>query len=400
MGLGTIPTKYDAPMRTTTALLLLPLAILIASCTSAPVAPTKSPEPIALSFTDSLDRTYDAQLRFPRHRWNRHTALLLGGGAVTDMHWTIPATAPVGGLEIPLTTTGEPTRDADDITAALLDAGFAVFQYSSIHRDDATHAGNPAMADHVSYPHAREIARAALAALRAQPGVDRERIVLVAHSLGGARALQIAAHSPEPIRAMALLAPAYSSRLGGRPSLAAQPTIEALIALDLDPQRGIHRHAWRAKRSALPEAIGDIPFDTLDRDHDEALRRWEIAAAVVLAETDAGDASALTDESLFADETFPADALLETNIPTLLIFGGLDAMTVHAPLIERAADRLGLTNVGVVIAPALGHNLSREVPRNNPELEAIAGPGTVGPIDPRITKLIAEWLGQSVRGDR
>ena len=382
-------------MRLRTLLMAL-FGALGVSCSSAPVAPTKEPPPTTLTFTDPLDRVYDARLRLPRGGGVRAAVLLLGGGSVTDMRWTVPATVPHEGREVALTSTGEPTRDADDIADALLARGFAVFQYSSIHQGDASHAGNPALADYVSYANARDIARAALETLRAQPGIDPDRIVLVGHSLGGARALQIAATDPGAIRAMALLAPAYASRLSGRPSLAAQEEIAALGELGLDAEAGIRRYAWRAKRAAIPEEIRDVPFDTIDRDRDEALRRWEIAGALAIARLEANDPSDLTPEPLFADETFPADALLQATVPTLLIFGGLDPMTVHAPLVERSASQLGASNIEVVIAPHRGHNLSTEVPREDPELAPVAGPTLTGPIDPRVTKLIADWLSDAV----
>lgn len=383
---------------------LILVALLLAACADSPGPHSASSngtlhtESHALTFTDPDGRVYDALLSVPDSaHWNRHTALLLGGGTVTDMHWTVPASVEYQGRPIPLTTTGEPTRDADTIAAALVSAGFAVMQYSSIRRADVDAIDEPALADYIPYATSRDIAVAALAALRDQPGIIPSNIVLVGHSLGGARALQIAATDPG-ICALVLLASAYASRLGVRPSLAAEETIEALKKHGLDADAGIPRYVFNAKHALLPPPLDKMHFDTLDRDDDETLRRWEIAAAIVLAHLDAGDTSDLTDATDLDGAPFPADVLtpaFDRHIPTLAIFGGLDTMSVHAPLLARtAASRAehGEGFLSVVVLAHLGHDLGPVRPRDNAELIPIAGAFLTGPIDPGVPDLIARWL--------
>jgi pimeloyl-ACP methyl ester carboxylesterase len=270
-------------------------------------------------------------------------------------------------------------------------------QYASIHQGDLDAIDNPALADYVPYAESRDIAVAALAALRAQPGIIPSGIVLVGHSLGGTRALQVAATDPG-VCALVLLAPAYSSRLGVRPSLAAEETVEALKTHNLDADAGIPRYVFNAKHSLFPPPLNDAHFDALDRDDDETLRRWEIASALVLAHLDAGDTSDLTDATDFNGAPFPADVLtpaFDRDVPTLAVFGGLDSMSVHAPLLGRTpAERAGSGkgSLSVVILANLGHNLGPVRPRDNPDFVAIAGPVLTGPIDQAIPDLIARWL--------
>ena len=356
-----------------------------------------------LTFTDPDDRVYDALLTVPDNtHWNHHAVLLLGGGTVTDMHWTLPGSVEHEGQSIPLTTTGEATHDADVLARVLVAHGFAVMQYSSIHQGDLDAIENPALADYVPYAQSREIALAALATLRAQPHIPADGIVLIGHSLGGARALQIAASDPG-IGALVLLAPAYSSRLGVRPSLAGEEAVEDLKTHGLDADAGIPRHVFNPHHTQLPPPLNHATFDALDRDDDETLRRWEIASALVLAHLDAGDTSDLTDAPDFAGAVFPADVLAAEfgrGVPTLAIFGGLDPTTVHAPLLDRAgqarAER-GEETLSIVILANLGHNLGPVRPRGNPELIPIAGADLTGPIDPTIPDLIARWLTEIIR---
>ncbi len=353
----------------------------------------------AFTLADDHGRTYDARVTFPDPDESIGvTVLMLGGGSVTDRHWTVPGSVEWRGERIPLTIDDRPTRDADDIAGALLDRGFAVAQWSSIHRQDEPARENPGLATAKPYRVVRDLSERALAAVRAREGVDADRIALVAHSLGAARGLQLAADD-DGVIAAAFLAGAYTSPLESRPSEAGEDVIGPLRAHGLSADEGIPRGRWE-RLAAADGAPRGWAFDEVDRDGDGFARRWEIASLAVVEDLAGGDRSALVaDDATFAGGPHPARVLLAWDRPTLLIFGGLDPMSVHAPIIEAEASRAGADHVEVWIEPLLGHQLAPEVPRADGAPAAMAGPTLVGPIDPEIVERLAVWLAGAVGGE-
>src|SRR5690242_5278792 len=89
---------------------------------------------------DESGRSYAARLRVPadaeRAQVGRAAVLLLGGGSVFDLNWTVPPSYEIDGKVTKVTIDGKETRDAETLAAALAQAGFVVMQWSSIHRDD------------------------------------------------------------------------------------------------------------------------------------------------------------------------------------------------------------------------------------------------------------------------
>src|SRR5262245_40729617 len=128
--------------------LLIPLLVL-GAC-----APTTR----RLSFVDEQARTYDATLTVPAFP-SGVGVLLIGGGAMTDEHWTVHPFVEQDGAITRFTIDGRPTRDADTIAASLVREGFVVLQWSSIHRDDALHKEKPAFAEPVPFPRSVELTR-------------------------------------------------------------------------------------------------------------------------------------------------------------------------------------------------------------------------------------------------
>jgi len=156
---------------------ITPRAALIgAACVAsfanpAPADPVKSRD---FSFTGpDSDRVYDARLLTPRPgERNGVSVLFIAGGAVTDLHWTVPGGFEHEGEREQFTIDGRATRDADTIGAALAEAGFVVMQWSSVRRGDPLRAQNAAMAQPVPYGESVTLAARAMEVLREQPEVD------------------------------------------------------------------------------------------------------------------------------------------------------------------------------------------------------------------------------------
>ena len=317
-------------------------------------------------FDGPEDRRYAARLRVPENS-NGVSALLIGGGAVTDLNWTTPGSYEQDGQTHRLTTTGESTRDAE--TIALADAGFVVMQFSSIQEDDDQADHDAAMATGIPYEKSVPIAARALAVLREQAGVDPQRVFLIGHSLGATRACQITTADDQGVIGMAFLAGAYTAKTTQRPSaLSAQ----ALEGVDADGDGVVSREEYTAADRA--------EFDALDRDADGVLRGWELAAHAMLARMDSGEA-VLDDAPQFRDGlAWPADLLASRpGRPVLAIYGGLDATSVNGPLLERWGQDHGLDKLTVEYRAGLGHQLSPEQG------------GLVGPIDESVVRRLVAW---------
>ena len=319
-------------------------------------------------FDGPEDRRYAARLRVPEDS-NGVSALLIGGGAVTDLNWTMPGSYEQDGQTHRLTTTGEPTRDAETIAVALADAGFVVMQFSSIHEDDGLARHGEGMATGIPYQKTVPIAARALAVLRQQAGVDPSRVFLIGHSLGATRACQITTADDQGVIGMVFLAGAYTARTKQRPSAL---SAEALEGVDNNGDGFVSREEYTAADRA--------GFDALDRDGDGVLRGWELAARTMLARMDAGEA-VLDDAPQFREGlAWPADLLASRpDMPVLAIYGGLDALSVNGPLLERWGEDHGLEKLTVEYRAGLGHQLSPE-----PD-------GLVGPIDAGVVRRLVVW---------
>jgi len=146
------------------------------------------------TFETAAERTHAARLFLPADEdRNGHAVLLIGGGNVQDMHWTVP-----GAIETPegrfqFTIDGTSTTDADTLANAIADAGFIVMQWSSIYEGDPLHEQNRAMATPMEYPDSVRLAADALAAMRAQPEINADRIILLGHSLGASGVIETVA---------------------------------------------------------------------------------------------------------------------------------------------------------------------------------------------------------------
>lgn len=342
--------------------------------------------PIVLTGTDGL--AYDALLTLP-HADPIALAVLFGGGSVTDMHWTVPATIEVEGETIPLTTGGD-TRDADAIARALLGRSIAVFQYSSIHTADPHYPDSPGMAMGVPYPQARAIARLALTEALARSETANLPVICIGHSLGAARALQVACDEPR-IAGFIVLSGAYLSDPIESPSRIGQPVVDAMRAAGADLDAGATARQWRAALTAAPPPLREISFAEINLDRDGIVQRWEVISAWHCAMLDAGDRSFAHQRDVLMDEPMPAAIAIDMRVPTVAIYGGLDPMAYHGRMVTRAAADAGEASwLTVEYHRGLGHNLGSEAPRVGGHAD-VAGPMLVGPIDGRICDRIAAF---------
>jgi pimeloyl-ACP methyl ester carboxylesterase len=354
-------------------------------------APERAPE-TDRSVISVSGRSYDTVLTVPAGD-PIALAVLFGGGSVTDAHWTVPASVDHEGQTIPMTTTGEATRDADAIAAALVARGIAVYQFSTVHRDDAAHEANPGMALGIPFPASREIACAALADATARPRLEGLPVLCIGHSLGAARSIQCA-EAEGRVAGLVFLAGAYLSNPRESPSRIEQAHVDALRAVGADLDAGATTAQWTGAASSAPEIIRDRAFGSLDIDGDGALRRWEFAAALHLAMFEAGDRSFEHDRTDLAGEPLPGPTLVRLRLPTLAIFGSTDPMSYHGPMVARAAADAGddawLT---VEYRHGLGHNLDASAPRTDGHA-GLAGPMLSGPIDPDVCRRIADFAAE------
>lgn len=137
--------------------------------------------------------------------------LLIGGGLGNDLDWTVPGFIDAGEMRVQLTLDGAEHADGAAISRTLAERGLVVMRWSTLAIEDPLADQWPVRATPRTLGEMLEQTRAALSALRRSSAVDPDRIVLVGHSLGAARACTIAADDPG-VMAIVLLAPAYFTR--------------------------------------------------------------------------------------------------------------------------------------------------------------------------------------------
>jgi pimeloyl-ACP methyl ester carboxylesterase len=152
-----------------------------------------------------FDAVVHGPLKSARNGWG---VVLVGGGMGNDLDWTVPGTIEANGSRARVTIDGRTHADAPILSSALVEQGFTVLRWSTIARGDPLADQWPVRATPRSLAELMEQTRAAIGAIRREAGIATDRIVLVGHSLGAARACSIAAED-SGVRGLVLLAPAY-----------------------------------------------------------------------------------------------------------------------------------------------------------------------------------------------
>ncbi|MEM0984015.1 MAG: alpha/beta fold hydrolase, partial [Planctomycetota bacterium] len=187
-----------------------------------------------------------------------------------------------------------------------------------------------------------DLAASAMDALLDRSGVPITRTIMLGHSLGAARAAVVTNGNAA---GYVLLAGAYLSPTADRPTqLAATATAEGN-----------------------------------DFDGSGAITGWERAAAQRLADGITRDRAKFLPDH---DIPWASDVLLDSNAPILAIWGGLDPVSIHGPLLEQLRQK-----TDTVYVPDVGHQLGPE------------SAGLAGPIAPKVVDRIVEWLSVRFTAD-
>lgn len=313
-------------------------------------------------------RRYAARLTVPAEHTGA-AVLLTGGGTAFDEHWTTPGSMESEGHAIQLTIDGKDTRDADLLAAALAERGLIVMQWSLVHSGDALRDGM--LGDPLTYVQGMPVARAALAALRARPEVNPDRIILLGHSLGATRSFQMC---DDGVIGVASLAGAYLDRSLVAPRKTAEDVWASFAGADTDGDNALSASEFAA--TGAPAARLGVTFDGVDRDRDGTARPWELAASDWTHRIGAGDDPRDARAEFRPGLPWPVDVMAErTSLKCLLVAGGLDELSFHAALVQGR----NLPNVEVVYHPGVGHLLGEERDHR------------VGPMDESIIARVAEW---------
>lgn len=167
-----------------------------------------------LVFSAAPDLSFDAVLEFPEaSRRNGWGVLMIGGGMGNTLDWDLPGVVVHEGQTMQLTVTGQPHADAPALSRALTRRGFAVMRWSTIARDDPFADDWPVRATPRTQGDLLAQARAALGELRASGLGGEGRVLLLGHSQGALRAVNLV-ESDRSIGGLVLLAPAYFMRDG------------------------------------------------------------------------------------------------------------------------------------------------------------------------------------------
>ncbi len=363
-----VPRRYDLPMPTPTPPLLLAITLALAGAADAPT-PFATRE-IRLT---AGGHEYDARLSVPDAS-SGVGVVLVGGGMGNDLDWVVPGTLEINGETVPVTISGEPHADAPRLARVFAERGAAVLHWSTIARDDPLRDRWPLEMTPVSMEDLVKQTQAAIEAVRALPGVDRDRIVLAAHSLGGHRATAIAAADPG-IAGLVLIGAARLTRTSAddRGRNAHRSASGAQVAsLDADGSGAVERS----------EAAGTMAagFDRLDFDGDGVLHAWEVSAGMA-REARRGIDLAGTVADPAGELPWGEDVLVRRRIPTLILYGSLDdAQAHHAPIIAERLAGAGAAHATVVVLPGLGHTMGRE------------RGGRIGPFDDEALRAVGAWF--------
>lgn len=346
-----------------------------------PATAQSSTEPFEFTAPDGL--RFDARIeRADGAEPNGWSVMLIGGGSITDIDWTIYPRVNDGGTAREFTIDGTPTKDAESIARELRSRGYTVLRSSSIHKDDPSHAADPAQADHQPFDATADHTRAAFRAFEQHAGFERGKVILVGHSLGAARAAAVI-RDETGIAGLVAISGAEIARSGWKNAELRERVKTDLAGMDSDASGGVSREefgAWAAKFEGT--ALAKAGFDELDFDHDGELRDWEIAAGWMMSARLEKDLQ-LQQPSLRGDNPFLEDVLFRKEFAAAFLCGSRDYVSRFMPVMTHVCEKGGRAKVKFEMLPGLNHQLAEE------------RDGKTGPMTPEAVKTVADaadWI--------
>lgn len=316
-------------------------------------------------------RTYLVRIDRPAPEHSRGRAVFMfGGGLANDIDWTTPGRFEHNGEVVQLTITGEDTTDGATLAHALVADGWTVIRYSALREDDPLHAQSRGMAESLPFAATVDLARFMWNEFVQRDDRKPEETVVLGHSLGACRGVLVSEG-----RAMACitLAGAYLSPTSEPPSRLAAAALAALGDPGADGE--LTQQEFDAASQLAP-----LEFAAVDADGSGAVAGWELAAAQRLAGglEPSGDRLSRGEDSW----PWPTDLLAARQPPVLALWGGMDTMSYHGPLLEELGARGGF-KITTRFWPDLGHN---PAPVEN---------GRTGPIAPEVVETVVRWLDET-----
>lgn len=354
----------------------------LAGCAHDPNRGTQNPAPAStreFAFTSSEGYEFRGVVEFPPGgaKPDSYAVLMMGGGLANDLDWTVPAAYAIAGTA---------HADAPRISEALTNAGFVVARWSTIRVGDPLADQWPKRATPYSYAQTLEQARSALAALRALDLVPADNVILLGHSLGANRALNIWQADPS-VAAVVCLSSADVARtcFEDRKQEFRGEVGRIFAEMDFTGDGRIEAwecDAWRPvvesdRFPAMPQPAASR-FDDLEVDGDGIVRPWEIAATLSLLARASPDLKQV--ETPAPRRAWGEDVLADRQKPALLVYGGLDPWAAQGVILLNRAVIDRWERVTVVFLPGVGHNLGE------------VSDGAVGPISPRAIDTVVAWL--------
>lgn len=260
------------------------------------------------------------------------------------------------------------------LAVALSDAGIASFRFDKRgvgdSEGDATLASrSDLLAD----------ARAAIQALRVQPEIDPNRIILVGHSEGSYLAPELAVEDAE-IAGVVLLAGAARAL-----DAITRWQVESLLG-----QQGIEGTALEA---ALTQQDQYIAFVEASEGEWSDYTIAELQAEIPWLSEDAATQLKATPLALsWLREHYlaePGEVIAQLQQPVLIISGEKDLQvpSSEAALLSELLETAGNDDVTVFVFPDLNHLL-----RHHPEEPNLTYRHVDEPVDPRVAEIIQNWI--------
>jgi pimeloyl-ACP methyl ester carboxylesterase len=303
---------------------------------------------ISISNPSTTPVVYPCKIEYPAAPSDR-AVVLFSGGLIADIDWSVPGTVEHQGNTIELTISLQDTRDGLTLANALLEAGFIVARYSSVPEGKTIINAQP-----IAFPETVELVNTFWDETLARLELEPSRVGVVGHSMGATRGVLA---SDGQAGGYVFLAGAYMT-----------PTMEV--------------------PSKLAKAAIDIQSkeEGIDYDNSGEVVGWELAAENKITTNTFRTKEWLTNNG--QKFNWPSDLLTKNHARVCALWGGLDHISYHAPVLEHIYSQTeghqSTDLIETIYFPALGHQLCEEVD------------GKIGPIDSDVVQEVVRWLDRSI----